>query len=57
MSSLGYSEIETSDNLVENKCRNCNGTPLWREKPLPLILDRVDNNYSNNNCNCSSVWV
>ena len=37
------------NNLVKNKCRNCNGTPLWREKPLPLILDRVDNNYGNNN--------
>ena len=34
--------------LMKNKCRNCNCEPIWREKPLTLILDRVDNRLDNN---------
>ena len=36
------------NNLIKNICKNCKSPPLWREKPLTLILDRIDSNFSNN---------
>ena len=34
--------------LIKNLCKNCKSQPLWLEKPITLILDRIDNNLSNN---------
>ena len=34
--------------LIKNRCRNCKGGPIWLDKPLTLILDRIDNRLDNN---------
>mgnify|MGYP006436882071 CR=1 FL=1 len=35
--------------LLKNKCKNCLCEPIWKKKPLTLILDRIDNRLENNN--------
>lgn len=34
--------------LKEHKCCNCNSDPIWLNKPLNFILDRIDNDLNNN---------
>lgn len=34
--------------LIEYKCRRCKNDGMWHKKPLPLIIDRIDNVLSNN---------
>tara|TARA_Y100000389_G_scaffold182962_1_gene200006 strand:+ start:69 stop:584 length:516 start_codon:yes stop_codon:yes gene_type:complete len=34
--------------LIEYKCRRCKNDGMWQKKPLPLIIDRIDNVLSNN---------
>ena len=36
-------------NLIKNLCKNCLCEPIWKKKPLTLILDRIDNRLDNNN--------
>jgi len=33
--------------LIEYKCRRCKNDGMWHKKPLPLIIDRIDNVLSN----------
>lgn len=35
--------------LLKNQCKNCLCEPIWKKKPLTLILDRIDNRLDNNN--------
>tara|TARA_Y100000287_G_C14119054_1_gene303992 strand:- start:19 stop:528 length:510 start_codon:yes stop_codon:yes gene_type:complete len=34
--------------LLEYRCRRCKNDGFWQKKPLPLIIDRIDNVLSNN---------
>ena len=34
--------------LIEYKCRRCKNDGMWHKKPLPLIIDGIDNVLSNN---------
>lgn len=37
-----------SENIFEHKCSSCN-LNTWKDRPIPLELDHIDGNHSNNN--------
>ena len=34
--------------LLKHECKKCKQEPYWLKKPLPLILDRLNNNITDN---------
>lgn len=36
------------NNLIEYKCKKCNQNSIWNEKPLQLVLDRINNILTDN---------
>lgn len=34
--------------LLDHKCKMCNSPPEWKEKPLDLVLDRINNEVLDN---------
>lgn len=37
-----------SENIFEHKCSSCD-LNTWKDRPIPLELDHIDGNHSNNN--------
>ena len=34
--------------ILQHKCKICNQAPIWREKPMELVLDRINNEILDN---------